>query len=250
MLLLAWHANVYIRGTKNKGTPISVYFASERTMLHLTQLKPNPGPLAISVVTHRCRILYPSWFSRIMHCMCVVGYKLNTITGTSHCSENASTTIPAGETKMANNWDGAGGSVPESGGSILWKIGKSKSVISRLVTLHRQTGNVTMKRGRGRQDNLGWYGLLLSGTGSSLLRRLRGSSVLPREYDCPTLLCGTDFVLLDWRQDVHSKAWSWLESPTSMLPMGSTPPDTSFASLASCHAFRRIQVLSEVYRWT
>ena len=113
-----------IRGTKNKGTPISVYFASERTMLHLTQLKPNPGPLAISVVTHRCSILYPSWFSRIMHCTCVVGYKLNTITCTSHCSENASTTIPDRETKMASNWDGAGGSVPESGGSILWKIKK------------------------------------------------------------------------------------------------------------------------------
>ena len=29
-------------------------------------------------------------------------------------------------------------------------FGKSKSVISRLVTLHRQTGNVTMRRGRGR----------------------------------------------------------------------------------------------------
>ena len=122
--LLSFHLNASIRGTKNKGTPISVYFASERTMLHLTQLKPNPGPLAISVVTHRCSILYPSWFSRIMHCTCVVGYKLNTITGTSHCSKNASTTIPDRETKMASNWDGAGGSVPESGGSILWKIKK------------------------------------------------------------------------------------------------------------------------------
>ena len=29
-------------------------------------------------------------------------------------------------------------------------FGKSKSVISRLVMLHRQTGNVTMRRGRGR----------------------------------------------------------------------------------------------------
>ena len=123
-LLGVRQVSIYIRGTKNKGTPISVYFASERTMLHLTQLKPNPGPLTISVVTHRCSILYPSWFSRIMHCTCVVGYKLNTITGTSHCSENASTTIPDRETKMASNWDGAGGSVPESGGSILWKIKK------------------------------------------------------------------------------------------------------------------------------
>ena len=75
-----------------------------------------------------------------MYCTCVVGYKLNTITGTSHCSENASTTIPDRETKMASNWDGAGGSVSESGGSNLWKFKKRDF----------PSCNVTMRRGRGR----------------------------------------------------------------------------------------------------
>ena len=131
-------------------------------------------------------------------------------------------------------------------------FGKSKSVISRLVTLHRQTGNVTMRRGRGRlkKTTVRQDGLIRT---VALRNRFVTAPEIKREFRTATGIrpsnstascCWTEGKTSIQRRD-HD-----FESPTSTLPMGSTPPDTSFASLASCHAFRRIQVLSEVYRWT